>query len=105
MSGFGRKADVHVGQFCEKFGVALGMSAFPESGRSDTPKSGKTKVRFRPKPVVRRLLLSQCSKLLIRTSEIRDVMERLASERFGCLNCLIAVLSENNNTRIVIFHG
>ncbi len=29
------------------FNISL-MSAFPESGRSDTPKSGKTKVRFRP---------------------------------------------------------
>ena len=25
------------------------MSAFPESGRSEAPKSGKTKVRFRPR--------------------------------------------------------
>jgi len=32
-------------------------------------------------------------------------MERLASERIGYLTCLIAILSENNNTRIVILHG
>ena len=28
------------------------MSAFPESGRSEAPKSGKTKVRFRPQAVI-----------------------------------------------------
>ena len=53
MSASEGKADFHVGQFRKKFGVALGMSAFLQSGRFHVPKITKIKVRFREKQTFR----------------------------------------------------
>jgi hypothetical protein len=54
--------DVRFGSLADLFSNSSLMSAFPNSGRSDHPKTAKIKVRFRPIAVI----LNQSSSLAVR---------------------------------------